>query len=204
MDTADHESKSSQRPHSIHKAFLALKDQADNGSADAQFQIGCFYEDWKNIQHSYELAFHYYKLAADQGHPNAQTCLAMLFDDGLGVKQDSEQAFHYYILASEQKWPSAVAQLGKFYEEGKGGSEKSPKEAIRHYQMAAEMGALVAWRYLAEAYQRGIGVDKSEEKVRFCQRKTFLLKKKKQIEGIQIFRPPLDGFLKKEKGLKNQ
>ena len=39
----------SQKSNSNDPIFLTLKEQADNGSAEDQFQIGCFYEDGKSI-----------------------------------------------------------------------------------------------------------------------------------------------------------
>ena len=165
------------------EGFLTLKKQADNGSADAQFEIGSCYKEGEHIQKSYKSAFNYYKLAADQGHRGAQVCLAILYDEGLGVKQDSEQAFYYYKLAAEQESSGALAELGKFYREGRGGVERSPKEAIRYYEMAGDLGNSNAWNYLAEAYERGVGVEKSEEKARYYQQKRFNYTKEEADAG---------------------
>lgn len=192
----------SPKPNSNYEAFLALKEQADHGLVDAQFEIGCFYADGEHIQQSYKSAFNYYKLAADQGHRSAQLHLATLYDEGLGVKQDSAQAFYYYKLAAEQKSPGALAQLGKFYDEGKGGVEKSSQEAIRYYQMAADLGSPIAWNYLAEAYESGVGVEKSKEKARYYKQKRFQHTKEEADEGDAGSQTAVGWLFENGKGVK--
>lgn len=193
---------SSQKPECEDEAFLILKEKADKGSIDAQFEIGCYYEDQKNVQHSCELAVHYYKLAADHGHPQAQAYLAFIYEGGrLDVKQDFEQAFYYYKLAAKHCHPEAMVALGKFYEEGKGGVEKSEKEAFGYYQVAKSFGSSIAWTYLAEAYERGMGTEKSEEKATFCRQRRFQHLKKEADKGSAYAQAVLGGLLEKGEGV---
>lgn len=166
-----------------HEDFIALKQKADGGSADAQFETSYCYWIGKNVRPAFKLAFRYSKLAADQGHCGSQNLLAFFYNDGIGVKQDYQKAFYYYQLAAQQGSAFALACLGKFYEMGLGGVEKSPQEAIRCYEMASDFDNSLAWKYLAEAYETGIGVGKSIEKANFYRRKVFLTTQKEADEG---------------------
>lgn len=169
--------------HADHKDFLALKQKADGGSADAQFEIAYCYWIGKNARPSFKLAFRYSKMAADQGHCGSQNFLAFFYNEGIGVKQDYQKAFYYYQLAAQQGSASALACLGKFYEMGLGGVEKNLQEAIRFYEIASDLDNSLAWKYLAEAYESGTGVEKSLEKANFYRRKVFLATQKEADEG---------------------
>jgi TPR repeat protein len=65
MDTPDH-------PKDFLKAFKYLKDAADHGIANAQFNLGVLYLDGTGVPQDTVEAMKWFKLAAAQGHPQAQ------------------------------------------------------------------------------------------------------------------------------------
>ena len=62
-------SKITKRPNTTYE--LA----AEQGDADAQFNLGDFYEKGHGIEKDYEKAKEYYQLASDQGHAKARAKL---------------------------------------------------------------------------------------------------------------------------------
>jgi len=191
----------SQKSFIKHLDFSTLKEQADQGEAEAQFRVAECYRNGENIQRSYPSAILYYKLAADQGHRYAQYFLADLYDYGLGVKQDFVQALYYYKLAAEKNCPESLAKLGKFYYEGKGGVERSPEKAIDYYQTAEHLGSIAALDYLADAYEQGIGVEKSEERAWYYREKKFQCVKMQADEGDACAQALLGSYYQKGNGV---
>ena len=62
--------------------------QAEQGNADAQFNLGFMYEYGKGVPQDYQQAAKWYKLAANQGHAYGQYNLGLMYVQGDGVPQD--------------------------------------------------------------------------------------------------------------------
>ena len=60
-----------------------------------------------------------------------------------------------------QKHPMAILEIGHFYKNGVGVSP-DPKEAVKYFREAAELGLLSAQTKLAWCYSNGYGVLKDE------------------------------------------
>lgn len=86
-----------------HKDFSILKEEADNGSAQAQFLIRVRYCRGEGIEQSYSSAAHYCQLAAMQNHPEAQFLLALLYENGLGMEESNKKLFIIIILQLTKK-----------------------------------------------------------------------------------------------------
>ena len=72
---------------------------ADQGLAQAQFNLGVMYDDGRGVPQDDVQAVQWYRLAADQGHARAQLNLGVMFGTGQGVKQDHVQAHKWFSLA---------------------------------------------------------------------------------------------------------
>jgi TPR repeat protein len=83
---------------------MALKQQqplADQGNADAQVNLGVFY----NSTQDYADAMKWWRKAADQGNAEAQNFVSDMYFDGKGVKQDYVQAYMWINLAAAKGNP---------------------------------------------------------------------------------------------------
>ena len=67
-----------------YKLFLPL---AEQGDADAQFNLGVMYDEGDGVPQDYKEAFKWYRLAAEQGDAFAQFELGVMYDERLGVPQ---------------------------------------------------------------------------------------------------------------------
>ena len=92
---------------------------ADQGHAEAQFNLGVMYDEGKGVPQDDAEAARWYQLAADQGLTEAQYNLGVTYDEGEGVPQDDAEAARWYRLAAEQGHGSAQFNLGLMYGSGK-------------------------------------------------------------------------------------
>ncbi len=97
------------------------RQQADQGDAIAQFDLGWMYF-WGlgDLPQDFTQAVTWWRRAAAQGQASAQYNLGLMYRDGRGVPQDFTQAMAWYRKAADQG--SAVAQynLGVMYRDGRG------------------------------------------------------------------------------------
>ena len=61
-----------------YKLFLPL---AEQGDADAQFNLGVMYDEGDGVPQDYKEAFKWYRLAAEQGDAFAQFELGVMYDE---------------------------------------------------------------------------------------------------------------------------
>ena len=79
-----------------------LIQQASQGNADAQFNLGVMYDFGQGVPQDYAQAVKWYRLAADQGDAKAQYNLGFACANGEGVTQDYVQAHMWFNLAAAQ------------------------------------------------------------------------------------------------------
>jgi TPR repeat protein len=82
---------------------------ADQGRADAQYQLGHLYYKQTN----YAEAVRWFRLAADQGRADAQSNLGAMYAEGDGIPQDLAQALKWFILAAAQNHREAIENRDK-------------------------------------------------------------------------------------------
>ena len=70
------------------EAFKFCSVAAEQGHAEAQFNLGVLYFNGQGVKQDFVNAKKWFEKAAKQGHAEAQCCLAGLYIQGLGVKQD--------------------------------------------------------------------------------------------------------------------
>ena len=99
-----------------YKLWLPL---AEQGDAEAQYNLGVMYEHSLGVPQDYKTAVKWYRLSAEQGLAIAQSRLGFLHLLGIrGVQQDYKEAVKWSRLAAEQG--NAIAQyfLGHSYADG--------------------------------------------------------------------------------------
>ena len=88
--------------------------QAEQGNALAQAQIGAMYQLGRNgVEKDAQQSAEWMLKAANQGLVEAQVFMAALYDRGLGVKHSVKVATQWYEKAAAQKQGTALAILGR-------------------------------------------------------------------------------------------
>lgn len=142
------------------KALEWLTRAADMGDAQAQFDIGEFWESRRN----YDKAMEWFNKAAMQNNALSQYRLGLLYFKKQNGEQDDVQAFNWLGQAAAQGNMDALYYLGLMYEEGRGGVGVNYDEAFQLYKQAAEAGQEDAQFRLGVMYAEGHGVKKNDVK----------------------------------------
>jgi TPR repeat protein len=97
-----------------------LRARAEQGDAEAQYNIGVMYSDGRGVPQDETQATAWFRKAAEQGHTDAQFCLGVMYENGLGVPRDNAQAVVWYCRAAEHGDADALFELGVMYAFGQG------------------------------------------------------------------------------------
>lgn len=81
-------------------ALAEFRAAADQGLADAQYNLGLMYGLGQGVPQDYQQAALWYRKAADQGHALAQNNLGVLYEFGFGVPQSKIVAYALYNLSA--------------------------------------------------------------------------------------------------------
>src|SRR5690242_13009427 len=73
---------------------------AEEGSAEAQFNLGLLYADGQGVPQDYMEAVNWFKRSADQDYAKAQLNLGALYSTGKGVKRDYLQAYKWFNICA--------------------------------------------------------------------------------------------------------
>ena len=84
-----------------HKALKELEPLADQGNAEAMFNIGRIFREYSAVDIPH-MVFYWYKRAADHGHAEAQHNLGVMYSKGRGVKKDVKEAVKCWRKAADQ------------------------------------------------------------------------------------------------------
>jgi hypothetical protein len=82
------------------KAAILFRRLADQGSADAQINLGMLYYRGQGVAQDYPEAASWYRLSSKQGNAFAQFDLGLMYEDGRGVMQDNTQAYKWLSIAA--------------------------------------------------------------------------------------------------------
>ncbi len=93
---------------------------AEQGLAEAQYNMGLMYDEGQGVSQDYKEAFKWYILSAEQGDVKAQYNLGVMHYNGKGVVQDYSEALKWWRLAAEQDRAEAQFNLGVMYHKGEG------------------------------------------------------------------------------------
>ena len=83
-------------------AFSLFDKLANQGNADAQYNLGIMYENGLGVIKNETQAVYWYQKAANQGYANAQHNLGIMYANGEGVIQDDKQAVYWFQRAVNQ------------------------------------------------------------------------------------------------------
>lgn len=167
--------------------------KAQQGSADAQFDIGAMYENGRGVTADREQAMQWYRKAADQGHSRAAHALVRMQDNerrlsktqsqaesgdvesqytlgtmyltGTGTPADLKLAEHWLKLAADKGHTKAQFKLGHLHyvELAEDGDMKT---AFDWFTKAAASNYPPAFYYLGDMYATGSGVTRNYAKAR--------------------------------------
>ena len=119
-----------QTPGTLNAAFEQKK-AAEQGHAEAQFNLGVCYETGDGVAKNSKEAVKWYRKAAEQGHANAQNNLGFCYGTGEGVTKNSKEAVKWYRKAAEQGLAGAQSNLGVCYYNGNGVTKNYKEAALR-------------------------------------------------------------------------
>jgi len=101
-------------------AMREWRQQAERGSASAQYNLGLMYSWGQGVPRDLAEAARWFRLSADQGHVASQLSLGLIFDNGLGAPRDDAEAVRWYRRAAEQGNANGQLLLGLMLYDGRG------------------------------------------------------------------------------------
>lgn len=158
-------------------AIAHYKKSAQNGYADAQYNLGFCYSHGIGVKQNYLDAIIWYNKAIANGLSQAEDLLNELkthgdavaqynlgscYAKGYGVTQDYKQAVCWFTLAAKQGHVNAQLALGEAYYSGYGVT-RDYRQEVYWYTKAAEQGHTDAQYFLGGHYEQGRGVTQDYE-----------------------------------------
>lgn len=117
----------------LSRAFHYFQLVADQGLAEAQYELGVSYWTGRGCLQDKDKAFHYLTLSAHQVFVEAQNTLGFCYE----TEKDFDKAFYYYQLAANQGHTLALYNLALCYENGRGCPQDINK-AFHYFSLAAD------------------------------------------------------------------
>jgi uncharacterized protein len=139
-------------------AAVWFEKAANQGNAEAQYQLGNLYEN-SQLSKDYKTAANWYQKAAQQGSAKAQARLGIFYAEGMGVNKNANEAILWSGKAALQGNADAQYWFGLNYLQGKH-AIKDAQIAMGWLTKAAAQGHSDALLLMARAYQRGEGTPK--------------------------------------------
>ena len=84
------------------EAYCLWRPLADQGHAEAQYNVGWLYANGNGLAVDIERALAFWGAAAKQGHADAQFAVALAYTTGDGVDKDLDRALDWYLRAARQ------------------------------------------------------------------------------------------------------
>ena len=175
------------------KDILAkLVREAENGNAEAQYELGNYYNNGIYVKRDDTKAIIWYRKSAEQGLKISQFNMGCFYENGWGTTADKEKALYWYKKAAEQGDEDAQKrinalqksgegdanaqyELGRYYAYNEKRVEKNSFQdwmtAFKCFKKAAEQGHVQAQFELAKCYDIGFGVTSDMQQALFWYRK---------------------------------
>lgn len=168
-------------PRNSSRTFLWFLQAAENGSRDAQFEVGSRYLSGDGVREEDKAACTWFVKAAEQGHLRARQAvvartefdlvskaaengdagsqfqLGMFYASGHGVKASDNMAVHWFEKAAKQGHPEAMYELGKHLSVR---CHAVSPDAFEWFRKAAELGCAKAQFALGRCFGNGAVVKK--------------------------------------------
>lgn len=132
-----------------------LKEKAQEGNINCQYQLGCLYEFGESIPRDMGLAILWFTAAANQGYLKAQIALGFIYLEGKKVTQDYTKAIKWLSKAAKQGDTDIQYTLGSMYL-GLNDIPKDLEKAEMWLNKAAEQGNAQAQSDLGCIYSLGL------------------------------------------------
>jgi TPR repeat protein len=146
--------ESGSSPHDYVQAAFWYRKSAEQGNADAQYDLGDFYLFGHGVQLDYAQGIRWFRKAAEQGSPAAQTDLARFYLIGKYVPQDYALSASWYRKAAERGNPDGQAGLASMYEDGQGLPQSYSKAYFWISLAAANPELAGVYSYLSEEHAK--------------------------------------------------
>lgn len=144
------------------KAYDLWLPLAEQGNADAQYNIGLLYMKGHGVELDERTALVWFTLAGEQGVADAQYNAGVLFYTGKGVYPDHNSAIDWWTLAVDAGHANAQNNLAIMYAYGYSVGQDT-KLALELWTAAANQGHPDAIHSLINAYAGNIvGFEKNE------------------------------------------
>lgn len=138
---------------SLDEAVSGAREAAEQGNANGQFRLGCYYMYGVGVEENKSFAVELIRKAAEQGHVAAQYELGIDYMEGYGVAADEPEGVRWIHAAAKSGNIDAQIKMGVFCSEGIGVEHKNREEGIRWFKMAADAGSIEALNWLGGAYR---------------------------------------------------
>ena len=125
------------------KAYQIFKALAEQGNAEAQYNLAILYRQGKGVKQDKKTALKWFEQSANQGLASAEYYLGHLYDNGDTVNRDSAIAVSWYKKAAEKGNPLAQSNLGVAYASGEGVKQDIIKAYV-WFSLAASQGLTAA------------------------------------------------------------
>lgn len=102
------------------KAIPLLKQSAELGNAEAQYNLGYCYQAGVVVEKNNKTAIEWYLKSADQGFNDALYQLMMAYGNGDGVEQNPKKAFSYALKCAENNDGTCMWNVVNCYYTGMG------------------------------------------------------------------------------------
>ncbi len=122
--------------------FEATKAKAETGDAQAQYNLGIYYDQGQGVAQDHAEAVKLYREAADQGFAEAQNELGLCYissGEGLSLARGFVEAVKWFREAANQGYAEAQCNLGRCYLFGRGVSQDYV-QAYKWFNLAAAQG----------------------------------------------------------------
>ena len=133
---------------------LGLREQAAQGDAVAQTELGSRYYAGRGVSQDDAEAILWIRMAAEQGHAPAQYNLGLLYFRSRGVRGDDTEAAAWYRRAAEQGYAPAQGGLGYMLAYGAG---------VEEDHVLAYMWLELAVRGAPDDFTRGLYTQQRDE-----------------------------------------
>lgn len=144
---------------SVESAVHSLREKAERGDANAQYELGKMYATGKGAEKDVVEAVKWLKRSAEQGFAKGQHRLGVMYWSGQGVERNDREAVKLFRMAAAQGDTAGQCSLGVAYTSGRG-VDKNEIEGVKLIRKAAEAGDVRAQQYLGESYLQGESVEK--------------------------------------------
>ena len=144
---------------------------AQDGDADAQYNIALLYMNGLGVEKNERLALMWFTYAGEQGMADAQYNAGVMFYGGKGVYPDHKSAIEWWTLAANQGHANAQNNLAIMHAFAYG-TKQDTALALQLWTAAAQQGHPDAIDSLINAYTGKIaGFNKDENRAKYWQDK---------------------------------